>query len=333
MRKSLIILGSALFLATASIAQDETSTSGSESSAPVLKSKKGEMILPEEGDWSIGIDATPILNFGGNLLNGNAFNNAPTWQHYGANQTIVGKLFKDEETAYRFALRLGRRAQNDVAEINLAQAMPVPDQFFGDKIERAEDSRRIRNSFVGLGVGLEKRRGSTRLQGFYGGELMMWFAGARANYNYANALTQNTSGDEPNVNPNDANYSTNWGTNNLVANVPNHAGVTGARILSQRAGTTIGFGVRGFIGAEYFFLPKISVAGEFGWGIGYQKNGSVTTTYEAEGFMSDGSEAAAQLTNTVKGGNQFIIDTYRNAINGGAYNLTPSGTLRLNFHF
>ena len=30
--------------------------------------------LPEEGDWSIGFDAKPVLNFVGNIFNGNTDN-------------------------------------------------------------------------------------------------------------------------------------------------------------------------------------------------------------------------------------------------------------------
>jgi hypothetical protein len=61
-----------------------------------------------------------------------------------------------------------------------------------------------------------------------------------------------------------------------------------------------GFGLRGFIGAEYFFMPKMSIGGEFGWGLAYVKNGATTTEYEAEGHLSDGSEAAAIITETTK---------------------------------
>ena len=43
-----------------------------------LTSKKGEPYLPEAGDWSIGIDANPLLNYMGNLFSGNtSINNAP----------------------------------------------------------------------------------------------------------------------------------------------------------------------------------------------------------------------------------------------------------------
>jgi len=72
-----------------------------------LTSKKGEPILPEEGDWGLGIDATPFLNYFGNFFGKTANNNAPTFDFLTGNQTIVVKYFKDATTAYRGAIRLG----------------------------------------------------------------------------------------------------------------------------------------------------------------------------------------------------------------------------------
>ena len=39
-----------------------------------LKNKQGETILPETGDWAIGIDAAPILGYFGNMFNANTSN-------------------------------------------------------------------------------------------------------------------------------------------------------------------------------------------------------------------------------------------------------------------
>ncbi|MCB0380481.1 MAG: hypothetical protein KDD24_04440 [Flavobacteriales bacterium] len=61
MKKRLLFVA-AIFAATATFAQDG------------LTSKKGEAYLPEAGDWAIGIDANPFLNYAGNLFNGNTGN-------------------------------------------------------------------------------------------------------------------------------------------------------------------------------------------------------------------------------------------------------------------
>ncbi|MBR9831853.1 hypothetical protein GYB57_06890 [bacterium] len=43
----------------------------------VLTSKKGVPILPEAGDYAIGVDATLFLDYTGNLFNGNLGNTSP----------------------------------------------------------------------------------------------------------------------------------------------------------------------------------------------------------------------------------------------------------------
>jgi hypothetical protein len=57
----------------------------------------------------------------------------------------------------------------------------------------------------------------------------------------------------------------------------------GVRVLENKIGANWLFGVRGFIGVEYFFAPKISLSGEFGYMLSYQiqKRGTITTqTFE-----------------------------------------------------
>jgi len=82
MKKSVLALAMA-FGVTSAFAQD-------------LTSKKGEPILPEAGDWAIGIDATPFLNYAGQLLSTSG-SSAPTWNFLNGNNTIIGKMFKDEK--------------------------------------------------------------------------------------------------------------------------------------------------------------------------------------------------------------------------------------------
>lgn len=339
MRKSIILLGSALLFATASFAQDEaTSSSGETKTAEVLKSKKGETILPEEGDLSIGVDASPFLRFAGNMLNSTVSQGAPTWNAYNAQPfSIIVKKFKDPNTAYRALVAIHKANLNDSREVNQAVALPN-DLYFGDKIAKVTDTRATGFNALIVGGGLEKRRGYGRLQGFYGGEALISVQGSqKSRYTYGNALTQNTAADQVNVNPNDANYTTNFGANiGNAGNFQQHAGVTSARMLSQKTNTSFGFGLRGFIGAEYFFMPKMSIGGEFGWGLAFVRTGATTTEWEAEGLTSNGEEAAAIITETTKARRTFGIDEQSQMPHNGSSlinYLSPNGTLRLNFHF
>ena len=162
MKKSIFALAMA-FGVTSAFAQD-------------LTSKKGEPFLPETDDWSIGVDAAPFLNYVGNFFGKTANNTAPTWNNYGANQTIVGKMFKDEKTAYRATVRLGMRSQSWKTEIAAPVASTAtPTSFPTAANTMVEDKAKASSSFIGIGVGMEKRRGKTRLQGIYGAEIFIWY--------------------------------------------------------------------------------------------------------------------------------------------------------------
>lgn len=354
MKKTIILLGSALLISTAIIAQDATSTTSSTSTSSeesVLKSKKGDVILPEEGDWSIGIDAAPFFRYAGNMFNSNSSNTAPSWNGYTPNSgiSLIGKMFKDNSTAYRAVISIRKHNMSETNQIRMAEAMPSPDLYFADPRQTVTDRHSMGYNGLVVGGGIEKRKGSTRLQGFYGGEVLLSFQGAvKHKYEYGNALTQNPAADQPDVDANGT-YSTDWSGSTGVANlvtgtstngagqlhIQQTAGVTTARALSSRTGSSWGFGLRGFIGAEYFFMPKMSIGGEFGWGLAFTKTGDTVTEYEAEGRINDSSEAAAIITEKSDGTRVFGIDNQNivTAPNTLMNYLQPSGTLRLNFHF
>lgn len=282
-----------------------------------LTSKKGEPILPEAGDWSIGVDATPFLNYVGNLMNGS--NSAPTWNHLNANNTIVGKMFKDEKTAYRGILRIGLNSWTDIQKV----AQPTSSTInYPNLPPMVEDKAKYSTTFVGLGAGMEMRRGKTRLQGYYGADAMFWMSSAKRTYEYGNAL--NPTG-TPAINVSD---SYDWSTDpNFGGNITTDAYGNAARITEWKSGSSIGFGVRGFIGAEYFVFPKISIAGEFGWGIGITTGAKSSTTMESNGFNGSAMQAGTMTIEGGKSGGSFWVDTDRNLFGTG------NGSLRLNFHF
>lgn len=274
-----------------------------------LTSKKGEPILPESGDWSIGIDANPFLNYFGNMLNGNTSNSAPTWNFLNSNLTLVGKMFTSETTAYRGILRIGMNSTKETAMIGDAAVTTPP--TFPSVPAMVEDVHKNSSRFIGLGGGMEWRRGKTRLQGFYGGDLMFWMSGSKDTYEYGNTLSTTVA-----VNPG---TTTNFGSNLTTDTYGNNA-----RVLESKAGSTIGLGVRGFIGCEYFILPKISLGAEFGWGIAFSSTGAGSTTHESVG--GTGPAPGEQTLETGKS-SSFSLDLDRNAFGTG------NGSLRINFHF
>lgn len=272
-------------------------------SAQDLVSKKGEPYLPAAGDYSVSIDATPFLNYFGNLMN-NDGNVAPTWEFLG-NQTIVARYFKEDKIAYRGILRIGLNSSSEKAMIGKEGATAPT---FPALPEMVEDKRTNSNTNIAIGGGMEWRRGSTRLQGYYGADAMIGFSTSGTSFSYGNDLKDNS---------NIGQTTTNFG-NNLTQDTYGNA----ARVTSRSNGSTFMFGVRGFAGVEYFILPKISFGGEFGWGIGFSSSG----TSKVETESRNGATIGTQTIET-GGGSSFGLDTDRNSF------LAPSGQLRANFYF
>lgn len=272
-------------------------------SAQDLVSKKGEPYLPVAGDYSVSIDATPFLNYFGNLFS-NDGNVAPTWEFLG-NQTIVGRYFVEDKKAYRGILRIGLNSASENAFIGKDGATAPT---FPALPELVEDQRTNSNTNIAVGAGMEWRRGSTRLQGYYGADAMIGFSSSGSSFSYGNELKDNN---------NIGQITTDFG-NNIVTDTYGNA----ARVTSRSNGSTFMIGVRGFAGVEYFILPKISFGGEFGWGIGFSSTGTSKTEIESRNGTTLGTQTIEN-----GGGSSFGLDTDRNSF------LAPTGQFRANFYF
>lgn len=258
---------------------------------------------PVSGDWAIGIDATPFLNYMGNLIGGNDGNTAPAWTYLTTNQQITGKYFAADDMAYRGSLRIGFGSASgsnmifqDGSAAPTYPALPLT----------VEDTYKDGGLDIGLSGGLEWRKGSGRLVGFYGAELGVAFSSTSSTYTYANPMTITGA------------TTSDWGTNITTDTYGN-----GARITSEKSGMTTAFGLRGFIGAEYFILPKMSIGGEFGWGLGLMSMGASSMEIES----TDGATIGTQVIEGTST-STFGFDTdINNTLFGSA------GSLKLTLHF
>ncbi len=223
--------------------------------SPIL-SKKGENYLPQIDDWAISFNAENILNYIGNSFNGNTNNSLRELEGTRSN-SFVGKKFISDKKAYRVVVNLGF---NNSKATGVA---PIP----GDPTLTSRNREIKVNDFdLALGLGKEWRKGNTRLQGFYGADVLLT---ANSN-NRETTFTEITDG-------------------------------TFVQSEEDKSGFGLGFGIQGFLGAEYFIFPKFAVGAQYTYRVGVDiggKNEVTTKVGTADAVTSDlGSSSAFGLGN------------------------------------
>jgi hypothetical protein len=286
MKKLLIVLFAAGVFSVN--AQDATTTTAS---GPIM-SKRGFPILPQGGDWSVSFDAVPVLKFVGNAFS-NAGNNTIS-AAFPSTNTITVRKFKDDNTAYRGMVRfdLGTKTQKANVTNDAAKAADP------NSTETLTDKEVSKNSNIQIGGGLEKRKGIGRVQGIYGAMAMIGITGGSSKYTYGNGFAAN------NPTPTSNNFD-----GNAVA--------SGTRTTEKHTGTGFNIGVVGFIGAEYFIAPKISLGAEFQWGPSFAVTGKTTSTVDTWT-----TALKTTTTTTSAGGSSFGFAT-----------TNVSSSINLNFFF
>jgi hypothetical protein len=293
--KKVFLLFSVFAIAASSFAQD------------VMKSKKGFVILPQAGDIALGFDAVPVLDFALNASD--IMSNAGTGAQHpgfveGFNNVIVGKYFLKDNMAIRarFGIHTEKTTTKTYGDDPLADNPADAENILISTNKVAE------NKYFFAG-GVEKRRGHNRLQGFYGGELLLGFDSESIKNTY------------------EIEYNQEAADKFIIAE-----GST--RDLAIKSGMAITFGIRGFVGVEYFVAPKISIGAEFGWGLGLvtTPRGKVETeTWGVEPGSAAGATPTA-YTEEVEGAESkrefgFQVD------DGSSRVLGSSAALNINFHF
>lgn len=289
-----------------------------------LTSKNGEIILPQAKDWSIGLDATKFIK------NAN-------FDFISSAQAITGKYFIDAKTAHRFGVRIGFNNYTSKA-FTLDRAASTSSVIAYPAAVATVENKWIKSSTsFGLSYGIEKRRGSTRLQGIYGVEGGLYISSSRDKFTYGNKLNPTSTNSPVTVDPKgDAMSSPVFGRAGNIDSTAssNIQGVIGsnARATDRKNGVSVSVGARAFIGAEFFVLPKLSIGGEFGWGISFSMAGRSTTTWESVGQPKNTGVTTTELvkTTTIDGpqSSTFRIDTDNSNILGGT-----SASLRINLYF
>jgi hypothetical protein len=183
--KKLIVHLILLFSTCTSFAQGTGSNS--------FKSKNGHEVLPQAGEWSVGVSANSFLQYFGNSLNNTAnqvapsitYSNGPSNQIFGnlGGIAFTGKYMASASTAYRVRIQ-ANYTQTTNRGYSLKNTI-IPNPLLPEFVE---DKQTLNQSAILLGGGIEKRRGSSRLQGIYGAEVLLGFQSQEAAYNYGNAM-------------------------------------------------------------------------------------------------------------------------------------------------
>ena len=117
----------------------------SQESEDLLTNKNGVIILPEQGDIAIGIDAVPFLN----MLNNKG--GSPGFNFVNNIPALTVKYFLSDRSALKINLRINFSLTKDGTQ-NFTSFMQETNHNYG------------------LTFGYERRLGKTRVQGFYGVE-------------------------------------------------------------------------------------------------------------------------------------------------------------------
>ena len=238
-----------------------------------LYSKKGIAILPEKGEIAVGIDVYPILNYLGGIFSNN---DATTpWVTYPGNFGGTSGIYAKYMLRSNLALRAIFRFDNNISQ----SVYVVPKSTLSyDPLhpEYVNDVVKTTSSIYHFGIGIEKHRGKSRVQGIYGAEAVYGFRNLMYDYTYGNAITRD--------------FVTPQTYSNAYSN--------GQRLVEDQYQTSQYAGARAFLGVEFYIGPKVALSGEFGYSALYQWRKNRAQIYEYwDGTRSQVAQIAVLTTN------------------------------------
>lgn len=265
-----------------------------------------KIYTPESGDLGLSVDIlSPVMNYVGNMFNNNTNNTFPTsfsspdFAGTG-NVAIIGKYFVYDD----FAIRGGISINSNVAT-TYSNVRDDAD-FAADptSVKLVKDQRIVTNNDMFFLLGAEIRRGNNRLQGFYGVQAICGYKDQRTEYAYGNAITR-------------INNAPSQG----FATAPDDNVGGNSRLIKSNTsqGKDFLLGIGGFVGVEYFILPKVAIGGEinltgmfdFG-GQKYEKseryNPSSEEVDENIRLANPGTDSFSLNTHNI--GNSFYVSFY-----------------------
>lgn len=241
-----------------------------------------KQLLPEAGDIALGTDAIPYINFLGNCFNDTQNNELNL-----DSTTVHLRYYLTDNSALRFNIAL----KNSTNTLNyyVQDDAAVADDPLSQAV--VEDRKKNKSRGVNIQFGYMKMRNIGRMMGYVGAQLEYGFSRDITEFEYGNSITV------VNQSP-----TTQWGSDS-ERNTYTDSGIK----HSVAAG--------GFIGAEYYFLPKICIGGEFC--INYRRTWNTQSNYKEEYW--NGEEVEESNTQEAPGNSSWSFSIEKPTTYGGLY--------------
>lgn len=215
--------------------------------------EKPKVYIPEQGDFAIAFDATPILSYVGNFFNGNVNNDAldKGLQGAPAMSSVFSGPVASVMAKYMLTDQLGVRANVGLLNRNTTSRSYVGNDSYaqfphdGDVGGEAQliDTRKTKVSGGSITFGPEWRVGKRRVQGVFGVDVLMAYQNTNISYDWANAMTS------VNQKPTSSWDADVWNGNSRIVEYYND-------------GYDFYAGLLGHVGVEFFVAPKIAIGAE-----------------------------------------------------------------------
>lgn len=275
-----------------------------------LVSKKGIPILPAEGDYAIGVDATPLLKYVGGFLSNAGGGDLSDFKK----TTLYGKYYLSDNSAIRVCVLFGKTSkttgnysQNDVSF--------AKDPLTNDKV--TDFATTYQNNY-GIDLAYQKNRGYGRLRGIYGAQIGFAYNSTNSEYQYGNPLSAD------NLKPS--------------STMPGATIIEGKRQLSTEGGARKAFSMGALAGVEYFFAPKMCIGFELNLALVYLVTNQTYNTFEY--YNGSSVQKINELGTPTK--TDFGLQTGYPTSTGGQLDganstvsnvVRPGGSIYLMFHF
>lgn len=252
------------FLCTMAVAQQDS----------LLQDKIGRPILPQKGDFALGISTGGLFNFVGNMFTKDGTNTFHL--RLINNNSLYGKYFISSGKAIRYKINLSQYSR---------ETSHFVESDFNNLI-RVKDIKNTTYSNMGFTVGFEKRRGRNRLQVSYGPEITFIKSSNKDHYTYGNTFSP--------TNPSP--------TTTVDFYMPLVQQV-GTRITENKRDYGTGIGIRAFTGIEYFIFYKVCIGFEIG--LEYMKFFNENTQMNTE-YWDPVINGPNQIINETKSNHSYL---------------------------